>query len=426
MHKKIKIISFLLLSFLLFKIEVQASEGAVCTYEINSNTNIVCSLSESSPLSCSVAMVQNSGIDTPVANISINVSKLPSSSFQKDDKWDCPKTLYGTYSSSNGFSVKNLSVNAKSLTSFQLIESKSFYGTEIKKASSGPSESTSNPSTSPGTTGTTKNDGKTSGCDILGGVDSKTVKLLAQLVKIVRLGIPILIIILGIIDFMRILFSGEEKVFRESFTRFVKRLLIGVVIIFLPYILQLLVSLSGIETQYGIDNFFCGIIDATGVKGDKKPSTYQDPAGDYKTSNSCDGAGYIWNSVKNICVTGEGNTISKTDCKKSGYIVVKDNSALKGYICTKGTDTTKKPSYYKSFFACNNAGHVWNSVSKKCMANTEIKQSDCTASGYKLFSNSQGYKCINKMASEHTTKIDCEKFGYRWTYNDDETGYCHT
>ncbi len=167
------------------------------------------------------------------------------------------------------------------------------------------------------------------GCDILGGVDSETVQILSTVVKIVRLGVPILIIILGVIDFMKILFSGEEKVFKESFNRFIKRLGIGVIIIFLPYILQFLVALSGVESQYGIDNFFCGIIDASGAGTSRKP------ASSYKNSDGCDNAGYIWNSVKSVCVNGNGNTISASDCKDSGYKVVSDGNVPGGFRCVQ-------------------------------------------------------------------------------------------
>lgn len=99
------------------------------------------------------------------------------------------------------------------------------------------------------------------GCAILGGSGSNTVKLLSTIVKIIRLGVPILIIILGMVDFLTILFSGEEKTYKDAFSKFVKRLLIGVIIIFIPYVLHFMVRISGVDSQYGIDNFFCGIVD---------------------------------------------------------------------------------------------------------------------------------------------------------------------
>lgn len=104
----------------------------------------------------------------------------------------------------------------------------------------------------------------TTGCGILG---PKVVEILSWFVKVIRLGVPILVIILGMIDFLRILFSGEDKVYKDAFLKFVKRLIIGVVIIFVPYIIQFAVKLSGVESQYGIDDFYCGIIEASGATG---------------------------------------------------------------------------------------------------------------------------------------------------------------
>lgn len=117
---------------------------------------------------------------------------------------------------------------------------------------------------------------KTSGCGILGNTGSKTVQLLNWVVKGIRLGIPILIIVMGMIDCLKIVFSGEDKVFKEAFTRFVKRIGIGILLIFIPYILYWLFRLSGMDKQYGIDNFYCGILETT--SGTKIPNgnEYQD------------------------------------------------------------------------------------------------------------------------------------------------------
>lgn len=189
----------------------------------------------------------------------------------------------------------------------------------------------------------------TTGCDVLGGTNSKTVKLLSWVVKIVRFGIPILIIILGATDFFRILFSGEEKTYKESFSRFTKRLLIGVIIIFVPYILHFLVTLSGVDTQYGIDNFFCGVIDATsGVKATKK-----DP-NEYTDSNTCYAAGYIWNHMSENCVGGTGNTISASDCTNSGNTYVGDSASPGGGRCVR-----KSGNEIYSPSECEEYGYTW-------------------------------------------------------------------
>jgi hypothetical protein len=164
------------------------------------------------------------------------------------------------------------------------------------------------------------------GCDILGGTNSKTVELLAWVIKIIRLGVPILIIILGMTDFLKILFSGEDKVFKEAFTRFAKRLGIGVCIIFIPYIIQLVIHISGVDTQYGIDNFFCGIVDAaSGTKVSN--STTTKTCGDRGTLSECNKDGKCnWNYSGNFCETISTSTQTKTcgdrgtlsECNKDG------------------------------------------------------------------------------------------------------------
>ena len=106
------------------------------------------------------------------------------------------------------------------------------------------------------------------GCAMFGGTDSATMKLLSWAFKLIRLGIPILIVVLGMVDFLKVLLSGEEKVYKESFTRFAKRLGIGMAFLFVPYILYFVFRLSGVGDQYNIDNFYCGIIDqVSGAKG---------------------------------------------------------------------------------------------------------------------------------------------------------------
>ena len=128
------------------------------------------------------------------------------------------------------------------------------------------------------------------GCGIFGAVNSSTVKLLSWAFKLIRFGIPIIIIVLGITDFLTILFSGEEKVYKDAFSRFAKRLLIGILVLFIPYIIYFIVRLSGVDKQYNIDNFYCGIIDTvSGVKGNEieeetgEQTCYicQDELGDY-------------------------------------------------------------------------------------------------------------------------------------------------
>jgi len=191
-------------------------------------------------------------------------------------------------------------------------------------------------------------EGTTTGCEILGGANSKTVQLLSWVVKLIRFGIPIIIVIFGMVDFLKILFSGEDKVYKDAFAKFVKRLLIGAIIIFIPYVLHFIVRLSGVDKQYGIDNFFCGIIDAT--------SGVTLEASDYSSSTSCRTNGYYWLADKGECVKGISN-ISKQRCKDNGY-TWEDYQNSQG-IVYGGKCSLPSASSIHNMTTCNNLGYDW-------------------------------------------------------------------
>lgn len=183
---------------------------------------------------------------------------------------ECPDKVYKTSSNGRGgeFCVYSLSSSGGSSVEIKLNEDE-----PIPDADG--NDDSNNSVEQPGEV-TDKN--PTVGCDILGGANSKTVKLLSWGVKLIRLGIPIIIIIFGMVDFLTILFSGEDKTYKDAFSKFIKRILIGIIIIFLPYVIHFLVRLSGVDRQYGIDNFYCGIIDTvSGVRGDEVDIMEADP-----------------------------------------------------------------------------------------------------------------------------------------------------
>ena len=96
----------------------------------------------------------------------------------------------------------------------------------------------------------------TNGCGFIG---PKTLEIIEWIVKVIRIVVPVLVLILGILDFVRAMFSGEDKTFKECGGRFIKRLIAAIILIFLPYILSFLINISGITDDYDInpDNMFC-------------------------------------------------------------------------------------------------------------------------------------------------------------------------
>ena len=92
--------------------------------------------------------------------------------------------------------------------------------------------------------------GNIKGCDVLG---PKTSELLKWGLNLLRIGGPLLVIALGITDFLKVLLSGEDKEYKECGKKFIKRLLALVVLQLLPYILFFVIDISGVTTQYGIE-----------------------------------------------------------------------------------------------------------------------------------------------------------------------------
>lgn len=85
--------------------------------------------------------------------------------------------------------------------------------------------------------------------------------IIKWIIDLVYIAVPVMIIILTIIDFVSVVLSGEDKNFKTAGSKLVKRLLIGVVILFLPMLLTFIIDLSGALVPYGIekDQLFCSL-----------------------------------------------------------------------------------------------------------------------------------------------------------------------
>ncbi|MBP3460828.1 MAG: hypothetical protein J6K21_00260 [Bacilli bacterium] len=101
-----------------------------------------------------------------------------------------------------------------------------------------------------------------SGCNIFGNEGSKTRKYIKWAINIIRYAIPLIIVIFGITDYLGALFSGEEKNMKEAQRRVIMRVVIGIIALLLPALIKLLVNISGLIFNTGIDSgdIFCDFI----------------------------------------------------------------------------------------------------------------------------------------------------------------------
>lgn len=106
----------------------------------------------------------------------------------------------------------------------------------------------------PAIIGDSKNE-VTSCADALG---EEGVELLKALKNIFMLVVPIILIVLASLDFVTAIFSSEEGNMKKCQSKFIKRLIIAVVIFLIPSLLQLLLGIAS-NIWPEIDATMCGI-----------------------------------------------------------------------------------------------------------------------------------------------------------------------
>lgn len=90
-------------------------------------------------------------------------------------------------------------------------------------------------------------------CGLLGNENSETVLILKKIYKYLKILIPILIIILSIIDFIKVVVTGKNDDMKKAIDKLVKRIIVAIVFILVPAIIQILINISGITSYSGIN-----------------------------------------------------------------------------------------------------------------------------------------------------------------------------
>lgn len=92
--------------------------------------------------------------------------------------------------------------------------------------------------------------------DLFGETITGWLKLIWNLIKF---GIPVLLLGLGVLDFAQAIFSANEDAMKKAQTKFIKRVIIAVVIFLIPTILGLLLKLAN-NVWGNIGTDICGIL----------------------------------------------------------------------------------------------------------------------------------------------------------------------
>ena len=70
-------------------------------------------------------------------------------------------------------------------------------------------------------------------------------KVIGFIIYIIRIAIPIIIVLLGTLDLGKAVMAGDDKVIKESQKMFLKRLIYGVVVFFVIFIVRAVFSIVG-------------------------------------------------------------------------------------------------------------------------------------------------------------------------------------
>lgn len=98
---------------------------------------------------------------------------------------------------------------------------------------------------------------KVENCDDLLG--EELIGLLKGLVNAIKILIPIILIVLGIVDFTQAVFGSKEDDMKKVSSKFIKRVVIAVIIFFIPSFLEILLSIAS-SIWGNIDPSLCGIL----------------------------------------------------------------------------------------------------------------------------------------------------------------------
>ena len=101
--------------------------------------------------------------------------------------------------------------------------------------------------------------------------ETKTIWILiGKIVRIVLIVIPIIIVLLGTFDLGKAVMAGEDKEIKEAQKMFIKRLVYGVIIFFIPYLVAGVYSLfDGMSTEGGDTNEGTNLCWKCAIKGGK-------------------------------------------------------------------------------------------------------------------------------------------------------------
>ena len=90
---------------------------------------------------------------------------------------------------------------------------------------------------------------------IICGFSEKLIIYIANIVKWAKYIVPVIVIVLGILDFIKAIAADKEDEMKKAQGKFIKRLIAAALIFIIPFIIEFVLN------KMGFDANGCGIID---------------------------------------------------------------------------------------------------------------------------------------------------------------------
>lgn len=95
-------------------------------------------------------------------------------------------------------------------------------------------------------------------CDAI--LTREAADLISEVVDYIRIGVPILLIILSIIDFAGVVTSDDENAMKVATSRVIKRAIAAVLVFFVPLIIRLILGIDAVSNALNlVDDPTCGV-----------------------------------------------------------------------------------------------------------------------------------------------------------------------
>ncbi len=197
-------------------------------------------------------------------------------------------------------------------------------------------------------------------------------KILKLLILVIQFSVPLVLIILGTIEMIKVVTSGEEKVSQEVIKNFSKRLIYAVVIFLVPYLINLVLTFLNNEILKGeLKDDITGPVSwlTCWNKVELKENNYCSECDIYNgDSQNSENQGEIvdemedeLNNLTKTCYVYKKNQLSCQD----GYYLYNDNKCYevlplnKSYACN---DANSYYGYYKWISDANVCINMNNSI----------------------------------------------------------------